>query len=90
MTAEEMENRCRNFVQLNCIDKDKALNLLNKKYARVEIEEEKILVYDEEEPEKIVDYLYKNGVVINEIKKNKIGLEEYYLDLMKTQSKGGK
>ncbi|MBQ7880660.1 MAG: ATP-binding cassette domain-containing protein [Clostridia bacterium] len=90
ITAEEMESRCRNYVGLNCEDKDKALSLLRKNYARVEQEEDKILVYDEEQPEKIVDYLYKNGVIINEIKKNKIGLEEYYLDLMKAQSKEGK
>ena len=90
ITAEEMESRCRNFVGLSCKEKSKAISLLKKTYARVEEEEEKILVYDEEEPEKIVDYLYKNGVIVNEIKKNKIGLEEYYLDLMKSQSKGGK
>lgn len=90
ITAEEMESRCRNFVALNCKDKQKATSLLKKNYKRVEESDGKILVYDEEQPEKIVEYLYKNGVVVNEIKKNKIGLEEYYLDLMKSQSKGGK
>ena len=90
ITAEEMESRCRNFVGLKCADNSKALSLLKKNYARVEEEEDKILVYDEEEPEKILDYLYKNGIIINEIKKNKICLEEYYLDLMKKQSKEGK
>lgn len=90
ITAQEMENRCRNFVCLGCKDKEKAIAILKKHYSRVEEEEEKIFVYDEEKAEKIVDLLYKNGILINEIKKNKIGLEEYYLDLMKTQSNGGK
>lgn len=90
ITAEEMESRCRNFVALDCQDKAKALSLLKGEYLRVEEEEGKILVYDEEKPEKIVDFLYKKGIVVNEIKKNKIGLEEYYLDLMKSQSKEGK
>lgn len=90
LTAQEMESRCRNYVYLNCADKNRASTLLKKNYKRVEEEDGKILVYDEESPEKIVDYLYKNGVIVNEIKKNKIGLEEYYLDLMKAQSKGGK
>ena len=90
MTAEELEARCRNFVQLNCKNKEKAISLLKKQYKRVEEEEDKILVFDEEQPEKIVDFLYKNDIIVNEIKKNKIGLEEYYLDLMKAQSKGGK
>lgn len=90
LTAEEMENRCRNFVGLCCEDNSMALSLLKRNYKRVEEEEGKILVYDEEKPEKIVDYLYKNGVIVNEIKKNKIGLEEYYLDLVKSQSKEGR
>ena len=90
ITAQEMESRCRNFVALDCKDKNKALLLLKKQYKRVELGEEKVLVYDEEQPEKVVDFLYKNGIIVTEIKKNKIGLEEYYLDLMKQQSKGGK
>ena len=90
LTAEEMENRCRNFVKLDCQDKNKAVELLKTKYARVELEEDKILVYDEEKPENIVQFLFEKGVVVNEIKKNKIGLEEYYLDLMKNQAKGVK
>ena len=90
ITAEEMESRCRNFVALNCEDKNKAVSILKSKYKRVELENDKVLVYDEEKAENIVEYLYKNGIVVNEIKKNKIGLEEYYLDLMKTQIRGVK
>ena len=40
-------------------------------------------VYDAETPEEIVTYLYENGILIHEIKTDKIGLEEYYIDLMK-------
>lgn len=90
ITAEEMENRCRNFVVVNCADNKKALSLLKKQYKKVELVDDKIQVYDEENPETIVEFLYKNGLLVNEIKKNKIGLEEYYLDLMRNQSKGGK
>ena len=35
-----------------------------------------------ENPEEIVEYLIKNGHIVNGIKKNKIGLEEYYIELM--------
>ena len=42
-----------------------------------------IRVYDEEDVESIVEYLFLNNHIISEIKKNKIGLEEYYLELMK-------
>jgi hypothetical protein len=30
----------------------------------------------------IVDFLIKNGHVVSEISRNKIGLEEYYIELM--------
>ena len=57
--------------------------LLNKKYMRVELDEADYLrVYDQVEPEDIVTYLYENGILVNEIKTDKIGLEEYYINLM--------
>jgi len=39
-------------------------------------------VYDVEDTESIVELLIKNGHVVSEVKKNKVGLEEYYIDLM--------
>ena len=57
--------------------------MLGCKYFRVEEDESGyIRVYDAVEPEAIVTYLYENGILINEIKTAKIGLEEYYIDLM--------
>ena len=43
-------------------------------------------VYDLTTPEEVMTYLYENGITVTEIKTDKIGLEEYYIDLMK----GGK
>ena len=40
-------------------------------------------MYDLTTPEEIVTYLYENGIFVTEIKTDKIGLEEYYIDLMK-------
>ena len=37
---------------------------------------------DVEEPESIVEVLMQHGYPISEIHKNKIGLEEYYIELM--------
>jgi hypothetical protein len=45
-------------------------------------------VFDVDDTESIVDYMMKSGHVVCEIKKNKIGLEEYYIELM--QAKEGK
>ena len=84
MTAKELDESCRTFVAVGVAKKDIAKTLLMRKYLRVEEDEnEYIRVYDETTPETIVSYLYEEGVLINEIKTDKIGLEEYYIDLMK-------
>ena len=56
--------------------------MLKKKYGVVKEEEGYLRVYDVNETEEIVEYLLKNNHVVSEIKKNKIGLEEYYVELM--------
>ncbi len=82
ISAQEMENRARVFVSLKTKDMQGALKALKSKFNNVREEEEYLRVYDVDNTEEIVDYLFKNGHVVNEIKKNKIGLEEYYIELM--------
>ena len=84
MTAEELENSCPTFVAIGCKDMSKAKEVLGKKYPKVLEDEEKttIRVYDAKSPEEVVKYLYDNGVIVNELKTDKIGLEEYYINLM--------
>lgn len=82
MTAEELENDCPTFVKLKTKDLNKTKLLLLTKYSRVTEDENGYLrVYDAEKPESVVTYLYENGVLVNEIKRDKIGLEEYYINL---------
>ena len=83
MTAEELNASCRTFIALKCKDMQRAKNLLLVKYSRVE-EDEKgyIRVYDDVTAKEVVSYLYENGTTVNEISTDKIGLEEYYIDLM--------
>ncbi len=84
MTAQELEDGCRNYVVLQAEEMERTENLLGFQYSRVEKDASGYLrVYDEEEPEKIVTYLYENGILVKEIKTARIGLEEYYIDLMK-------
>ena len=84
MTAEELDAGCRTYVALLAKEAGRAKALLACKYNRVEEDEAGyIRVYDETTPEEIVTYLYENGILISEIKTDKIGLEEYYIDLMK-------
>ena len=87
MTAEELDASCRTYVALQTAEMNRTKMLLGCKYSRVEEDEAGyIRVYDITTPEEIVSYLYKNGICVTEIKTDKIGLEEYYIDLMK----GGK
>ena len=84
MTADELDASCRTYVALQTRERGRARALLSCKYSRVEEDEnEYIRVYDAVTPEEIVSYLYENGILISEIKTAKIGLEEYYIDLMK-------
>lgn len=82
LSAEEMDNRAQVFVSLKTRDMQGAKTVLKEKYSSVKEEDEYLRVYDVNDTESIVDFLFKNGHVVNEIKKNKIGLEEYYVELM--------
>ena len=82
LSAKEMDSRSQVFVSLKTQDMKKAESLLKKEYKNVRTEGEYIRVYDIDEVEQIVDFLFKNGHVVSEIHKNKIGLEEYYIELM--------
>lgn len=83
MTAEELEAGCRTYTALQTKEMNRAKAILSCKYSRVEEDEnDYIRVYDVATPEEIVTHLYENGILISEIKTAKIGLEEYYIDLM--------
>ena len=82
ITASEMEGRARVFVSLKTKDMNGAKKILKEKYANVRAEEDYLRVYDVNDTEEIVEYLISRGHVVSEIKKNKIGLEEYYIELM--------
>ena len=83
MTAAELDADCRTYVALQTGETSRAKALLSCKYSRVEEAEDGLRVYDEAAPEAIVTFLYENGILISEIHTAKIGLEEYYIDLMK-------
>lgn len=84
MTADELDSGCRTYVALQTKDMNRTKALLACKYSRVEEDESGyIRVYDAKEPEEIVTYLYESSILVNELQTAKIGLEEYYIDLMK-------
>ncbi|MBR1390796.1 MAG: ATP-binding cassette domain-containing protein [Lachnospiraceae bacterium] len=83
MTAEELAASCRTYIALQTGDKNKTKLLLGSRYSRVEEDESGcIRVYDAAESEEVVTFLYQNGITVSEIWRDKIALEEYYIDLM--------
>ena len=82
MSAQDLENRAKVFISLKTKDMENAEKLLSEKYSDVRREDGYIRLYDVGETEEVVEYLIKNNHIVSEIKKNKIGLEEYYIELM--------
>ncbi|MGN1346454.1 MAG: ABC transporter ATP-binding protein [Eubacteriales bacterium] len=84
MTAGELDASCPTYAALQSGDMNRTKMLLGCRYSRVEEDEAGyIRVYDMEAPEKIASYLYENGICVTELRNDRIGLEEYYIDLMK-------
>lgn len=82
LSAKDMDSRSRTFVSLKTSDMSNAFITLKRKYGKVKEEDGYLRIYDVESVEEIVEYLLVNNHVISEIKKNKVGLEEYYIELM--------
>lgn len=85
LTAAEMEGRRRTFTSIKTRDMKGAKRALQAKFDIVKEEEEYLRVYDVNDAEAIVDYLMKNGYAVSEICRNRIGLEEYYIELMRQE-----
>jgi len=82
LSARELEGRARVFVSLKTKNMTSAKVLLEEKYGTVREEDGYLRIYDVEESESIVEYLMENGYVVCELTRNRIGLEEYYVELM--------
>ena len=82
LSAAEMEGRCRSFTSVKGPDMAALFVALRNKYPNVRPEEGYIRVCDAEDTEEIVRYLMGEGIAVSEIMKNRIGLEEYYIELM--------
>ena len=82
MSAAQLEADCRTYIALRARDKERAKRLLSARFTQVrEDDAGAIRVYDNAAPEDIVTLLYDHGVTVSEIARDRIGLEEYYIDL---------
>jgi len=88
MQASEMSEECRDFVFLKTGNDMQAMSILSQKYRELEQKDGGIRIYDETESSNVGGLMYANGLGVNEITFNKIGLEEYYLKIM-SKKKGG-
>ena len=82
ISAEEMDKRAQVFASLKTRDTDGAFAVLRESFYDVRRNGDTIRVYDVDNTALIVDCLMKHGYPVREIKKNKIGLEQYYVELM--------
>lgn len=85
-TAKELLDGCPEYVALKSGDKQKTKALLERQFFRVQEDDKEYLrVYDAKSPQQVASYLYENGIVVSELKKAKIDLEEYYLQVSATR-----
>ena len=82
LSAKDMESRARVFISVKTGDIRRSAGLLRQRFGNVCEEDGYLRVYDVDNPEDIVACLLNGGQSVREIKKNKIGLEEYYVELM--------
>lgn len=83
MTAAKLDADCRTYTALQTQKSEWAKAVLQRRFPRVDEENGYIRVFDGSSPDEIVKYLYENDILISEIKTQKIGLEEYYTEIMK-------
>lgn len=82
LSAKDMESRARVFVSVKTGDMHRSKTLLRQRFGNAREEDGYLRVYDVDKPEAIVSCLLEGGQSVREVKKNKIGLEEYYVELM--------
>lgn len=85
MKESEMNGECRDFVFLKTRNDMQAVSILSNKYKEIEQKDGGIRIYEETESASVGALMYANGIPVNEITFNKIGLEEYYLKIMTTK-----
>ena len=82
IAASEMDSRSQVYVSLKTSDMRSAAELLLQSGCNVKFEENEMRVYDVDDTARLSAYLLQNGFAPSELKKHKIGLEEYYVSLM--------
>ena len=88
LSAVELEGRCRSCTTVQTDNNQAAFGLLRKQFPDVRAEDGALRVYDAEDTEQIAECLLRHGIGIRTLRKNRIGLEEYYIELMSQKEAG--
>jgi ABC-2 type transport system ATP-binding protein len=88
MPASAMSDECRDFVFVKTNDNARAHQVLRGKYAEIEPKDDGIRIYEEQESANVSSFLFENGIAVGEISFQKVGLEEYYLQVMSNKKEG--
>lgn len=88
MRESEMSEECRDFIFAKTNNDTHAISALRTRYREVEQQDGGIRVYDETESSNVSGFLFESGIAITEISFQKIGLEEYYLQIMSNRKEG--
>ena len=83
ISAKEMEERAKNVTQVKAKDIRAAAALLQRRFGNIKEEEGTLFVYDAASPEMVASVLLAGGIAPSGIKRERVGLEEYYTMLMK-------
>ncbi len=86
IAASEMDSRSQVYVSLKTNDVQAAAQLLRRGGCNVRLEEGELRVYDIDDTGRLSAFLLRNGLVPTELRKHKIGLEEYYVSLMSKEA----
>ncbi len=85
IAASEMDGRSQVYVALKTQNLQATTELLLRGGCNVKLEEGELRVYDIDDTARLSAFLLQNGFAPVELKKHKIGLEEYYVSLMSGQ-----
>ena len=83
ISAREMEGRARNVTEVEVRDVREAAALLHRHFGNIEEEHGTLYVYDAASPEMVASVLLEGGIAPHRIKRERVGLEEYYETMMK-------
>ena len=85
--ADQLNERCQDHVLVRTVNDMQAFGLLRKQYPSVQSTDDGIRIYRERDSTKISEMLLREGIAVSMLETKQIGLEEYYIDLMKEVSR---